>query len=216
MIKKLFFENAALKVSAMVLAVILWFFVTSRGQTEISLNAPIEYANIPSGIEIAKHSEKTAAVIIRGHESILGNIRAGDVKVKVDARRARVGEMVFQLSDNDVSLPFAAMVLKVKPSSVKVVFEETVSRKVAVRPVVTGNPESGYYLKSVEVAPKEILIEGAKSEVRRTGTVKTEPVDITGLNEDLTQETDIDVSGHDVRPKTDKVVVHISIARRGG
>ena len=47
MIRRIFFENFALKAAAAVLAVVLWIFVVSKGQTEMSLSVPIEYSNIP-------------------------------------------------------------------------------------------------------------------------------------------------------------------------
>lgn len=215
MIKKLFFENIGLKASAVVLAVILWLFVISKGQTEISVNAPIEYTNIPSGIEIAKRGVKSAEVTIKTHESLAKNIKQETVRVFVDVSRAKTGEGVYTLKKDDVTLPFGATVVKVEPSTVKVVFEETVSKKAAIKPSIIGNPEIGYYVKSVEIKPEETIVEGAKSEVRKVGFIKTESVDITGLTEDFRQEVGLEISEGNIRMKNDKVDIHIKILRRG-
>ncbi len=45
--KKFFFENLGLKIAAVLLSVVLWIFVTSRGQSEMSLDVPLEFKNIP-------------------------------------------------------------------------------------------------------------------------------------------------------------------------
>ena len=214
MIKRLFWENLAYKSAAVVLAVILWIFVTSKGQTEMALSVPIEYANIPSGIEISKHTVTAAQIVVRTHESLSKNIRQENVRVSVDVSRAKKGEEIFSLKKDDVKVPYGATVTKIEPSTVKVVFEETVSKKVPVKPEVTGSPEQGYAVKRIEVSPEEVDIEGAKSEVRKVGVMRTEPIDISGLAEDLKQEAKLEGKNGNIRTKIDKVNVRIRIVRR--
>lgn len=212
---KIFFrENIILKVAALVLSVILWLFVTAKGQTEISLNIPIEYTNISPGLEIARRGAETANVVIRGHESLLKNIRKGDIRVNMDLSKAKKGEWIFNLRPDDVKLPYAVTVTKIEPPAMKIVFEETASKTVEIKPVITGAPETGYYVRSVEIKPKNMLVEGAKSEVRKVSEIKTEPIDITGLTEDFSQEAGLELSGRNIRTKVDKISIKISIAKR--
>lgn len=215
MIRKFFLENLGLKSSAIVLAVILWFFVVSKGQTEISLNVPIEYTNIPAGLEIAKRMVNSVNIVIRTYESLGKNIRQDNVSVTIDVSKARRGEGVFSIKKDDVKAPFGAAVLKIEPSTVKAVFEETLSKKVAVKPDITGSPETGYYIKIVEVRPEEVIIEGPKSEVRKIVALATEPIDVTGLREDFRQEVALQLSNVNIRSKIDRADVHIRIVRRG-
>lgn len=214
MIKRLFWENLAFKAAAVFLAIILWVFVTSKGQTEMALSVPIEYANIPPGIEISKHTVTAAQIVVRTHESLSKNIRQENVRVSVDVSRAKKGEEIFSLKKDDVKVPYGATVTKVEPSTVKVVFEETVSKKVPIKPEVTGSPEQGYAVKRIEVSPEEVDIEGAKSEVRKVGVMRTEPIDISGLAEDLKQEAKLEGKNGNIRTKIDKVNVRIRIVRR--
>jgi YbbR domain-containing protein len=213
-IKRLFWENIAFKAAAVVLAVILWVFVTSKGQTEMSLSVPIEYVNIPSGLEISKHTVTTAQIVVRTHESLSKNIRQENVRVSVDVGRAKKGEEIFSLKKDDVKVAYGATVTKIEPSTVKVAFEETVSKKVSVKPEVTGSPEQGYVVKRIEVSPEEVVIEGAKSEVRKVGVLRTEPIDISGLAEDLSQEAKVEGTNGNIRAKIGKVNVRVRIARR--
>lgn len=215
MIRNILLGNLPLKSAAVVLAVILWFFVISKGQTEISLNVPIEYLNVPSGLEISRREVKAANIVVRIHESLSKNIRQETVRVDIDVSKAKKGEGVFPIRKDDVKLPFGASVIRVEPSSVKIFFEETVSKTVSVRPEITGTPETGYYVRSVDVSPKEIVIEGAKSAVRRVGVIRTEPIDIAGLNEDLRLEAALKLNEGNIRTKVERVDVSIRIARRG-
>lgn len=214
MIKRLFWENLAYKSAAVVLAVVLWIFVTSKGQTEMALSVPIEYVNIPSGLEISKHTVATAHIVVRTHESLSKNIRQESVRVSLDVSRAKKGEEIFSLKKDDVKVAYGATITKIEPSSVKVMFEETVSRKVPVKPEVTGNPERGYAVKRIEVIPEEVVIEGARSEVRKVEVLRTEPIDISGLTEDLRQEVKLEEKNGNIRTKIGKVNVQIKIVRR--
>jgi len=213
-IKRLFWENLAFKAAAVVLAVILWVFVTSKGQTEMSLSVPIEYVNIPSGIEISKRTVTTAHIVVRTHETLSKNIRQENVRVSVDVSRAKKGEEIFSLKKDDVKVAYGATVTKIEPATVKVVFEETVSKKVPVKPEVTGSPEQGYSVKRIEVSPEEVVIEGARSEMRKVVAVRTEPIDISGLTEDLRQEVKLEEKDANIRTKIEKVNVQIRIVRR--
>lgn len=204
-----------LKLSALILAVILWLFVTSKGQTEVAMNVPVEYTNIPSGIEISRNMVKSVNIVVRGHESILKNIKQENLRVFLNVGRAKKGEAVFPVGNNDLKLPSAISVVSVQPPAVKIFFEETASRKAVIKPAITGTPEDGYYVRSIDVSPAEIFIEGAKSEVRKTGVLKTEQIDINGLAEDLKQDVGLNMTGINVRPKTEKVSVLIRIGRKG-
>jgi YbbR domain-containing protein len=208
-------ENVTLKAAAAVLAVILWFFVVSKGQTETTLTVPIEYTGIPPGLEISRREAKSANIVIRTHESLSRNIRQDTVRVYVDVSKGKKGEGTFPVRKDDVKLPYGTSIVNIEPSSVKVFFEETVSRTVAITPDITGTPEKGYHVKSVEISPREMVIEGAKSAVRKVGTVKTEPIDITGLTEDFSQEVGLKLQDSTIRSKTDKVDVRIRIVGRG-
>lgn len=214
MIRRLLFENLSLKTSAVVLALILWIFVSSKGQTELSMSVPLEYINVPTGLETARHVVRSANIVVRAHESLLKNIRKEDIRVNVDVSKAKKGEGTFYIKKDDVKLPYTATIISIDPQSVKIVFEETTSRRVKITPVITGSPESGYYVKSIETIPKDIMIEGALSEVRKAGFIKTEPVDITEFTKDLKQKVDLDLSGINIRTKVEGVDVHIKIGRK--
>jgi YbbR domain-containing protein len=165
MIRRLLLENLPLKAAALMLAILLWLFVSSKGQMETSFDVPIEYINIPRGIEISTHVVKSANIVIRGHESILKNIR-------------------------------------------------TITKTVGIRPVIIGSPQSGYSVKTIEVKPKDVVIEGAESEVGKVGYLKTEPVDITGVAEDVRQEVELAQSDRNIRAAMHKVDVIIKMTRR--
>jgi YbbR domain-containing protein len=213
--KKIALENLGLKLTAVFLSIVLWIFVTSRGQSEISFDVPIEFKDIPPGLEIVNHSVKVVSLNMRGQERLLKNTKPADISVSLDLSKAKKGESTYYIHREDIRLPHAITVTNVNPSNVKVTTEETVKKTVKIIPLVTGEPEMGFSLKSVSVIPRNVEIEGIRPEIARINTLKTEPLDVTGMNETFTQDLKLDLTGRIVRTKTATVTVQVVIEARG-
>lgn len=209
------FHNFGLKIVAVLLAVFLWLFVTSRGQSEMSLNVPVEFKNIPAGLEMVNTSTKTIELSIRGQERFMQFIKSTDIRVSVDLSKAKKGEGVYYISRSDVILPNTVTVANINPSSVRVTFEEMKTRVVRVIPVLVGQPARGYGVKSIAVEPQTVVIEGIQSETSRVNVIKTEPLDITGINETITQSVRLDLTGKRIRAKNDMVELRVTIEPKG-
>jgi YbbR domain-containing protein len=212
--RRLLTENLGLKISAILIALFLWYFVTSRGQSEMSVEVPIEFRSVPAGLGIAGSSSKLAVVNIRGQERLMKNIKASNIRVMVDLSKAKKGEGTFYISKDEITLPYAMTVTTVTPSSFKVRMDETATKSVPVTPLITGVPERGYAVKTVEVEPRNIVVQGLKADVRKITELKTEALDITGLYESLSQNLEIDAAGANVTPEVTSVKVKVVIAGR--
>ena len=209
--KKLLFENLGLKISAVLIAVLLWLFVTSRGQSEMSLEIPVEFKDVPVGLGIASTSAKMVNVTIKGQERVMKNVRPTDVRVFIDLSKAKKGEGSFRISQDDIKLPYAMKVMNIEPTTLRVKLDETAAKPVTVNPVITGIPGKGFYVKAIEVEPKSIVIQGLKTEVRKIGEIRTETMDISGIGETVTQELNVDASGANIKLEKDRVRVTVVI-----
>jgi YbbR domain-containing protein len=212
--RKLIFDNLGLKIAAVLLAMVLWIFVTSRGQSEMSIDVPLEFKNIPSGFEMVSHSTNTVALSIKGQERLIKNVKPSDVRVFVDLSKAKRGDGTYYINREDIKLPHAITITSVDPASVKVITEETATKTVRVLPVIIGEPGKGFYSKSVESVPQYLVIEGTRSEVFKINTIKTEPLDITGYRESLSQDMKIDLTGKNIRSNVKEVTVKVIIGAR--
>ena len=210
--KKMLLENLALKVSAVLIAVLLWLFVTWKGQSEMTVDVPIEFKDVPVGVGIVSASAKSANVTVKGQDRIMKSLRPSDLRVLVDMGKARKGEGVFHINKDDVKLPYAMTVTGIDPSTIRVKLEETITKVVPVKPSITGALEAGFHIKFVDVEPKNIVIQGLRSEVRRISEIGTDTMDISGARASQTQEINIDAAGANIRPERDKVRVTVVIA----
>ncbi|MCK7503081.1 MAG: hypothetical protein MZV70_02565 [Desulfobacterales bacterium] len=118
--KKLLLNNIAYKVLSVVLALSLWFFITQRGQSEIIVDASLEFKNVPAGTELLKQSIKKASLNIKAHERVLKNLRPHGR----EGRRRPVGrenrENTYTIDSGNVVSPRSVKVLRIDPASVKV------------------------------------------------------------------------------------------------
>ncbi len=211
--KKLLFDNLGLKITAVILSILLWLLASSRGLSEISLDIPIEFKDTPPGLELINQSAKVISLNVKSQERIIRNIRPSDIRVSLDLSKAKIGEATYYINKNDIKLPPSVTVTNINPSSVKVLLEESVVKTVQVKPVITGTPEKGFYVKSITVMPHMVEIEGAQSVVKKVDKIKTEQLNITGFRESFSQDVKLDVSGINIRTKTKVIIVKVAIAR---
>ena len=212
--KRLLFENSGLKISALLLSVFLWLFVTWRGQSEISLEVPPEFKNVPVGLGIVSNSARTVVVTIRGQERLMKNLKPSDIRVFVDLAKAKKGEGIYHISKEDIKLPYAMSVINILPSSLKIRVDETVSKTVMIKPAITGVPEKGFSVRSIEMAPRSVTVHGLRTEMRKVNALNTEVLDITGLNESVSQELNIDFGGANITADVSTVKLKVVITGR--
>ncbi len=206
-------SNLGLKLLSVGLALSLWLYVTYRGQSEIVVDAPIEFKNVPKGMEILKQNVKKVSLNVRGHERMLMSLRPMDVRVTVDLTGAKTGEDTYNIDKNSVVIPRSVQVLRIDPASVKVTLDESATKKVVVKPYLAGNPEKGFRVTSAVVEPSSVVIEGASSEISKIAFLRTDPIDITGLDQDTTLSARLNTNGRNIRTNVTEVTVKISIEK---
>lgn len=209
--KKLIFKNFGLKIASIILAIILWIFASSRGQSEMYIDLPLEFDNLPSRLEMVESSDKFISLHIKGPNRTITKIKASDIRAYIDLGKAKKGESIYYVTKDNIKLSHPITILDISPSSIKVITEETFAKTVKVIPVLTGELEKGYKVHNITVVPENIEIEGIKSEVRKIRKLKTESLDITGARETFTQELKLDLKGNKVRAKPDSVLVTVII-----
>lgn len=212
MIREFITKNIGLKISSLVVAVLLWFFVILSGRVEISMDIPVTFVNVPPKLEVFDAPD-TVSVDIKGQERILRSLKKNEVSAVIDLRDAKAGRAFFTLSKNNIRLPKNLIVTGIDPETVGLTIETQLNKTVTVRPAVTGLPEKGFVIADVKVVPDEVVLEGPRSVISKIYSVKTEPLDINGINSDLKYRANLNVSDSNIRKNIDKVDVFISVEK---
>jgi len=205
-------NNWLLKIVSLFLATLLWATVSNQASSEIGLDVPLEYRNIPPQMEITGDMTNTVQVRLRGSSNVIKDITATDVATTIDLSNMAVGEKIVALSPHNVKVPFGAEVIRVNPSSVRFTLERTVVKTVPVVPTIFGQPADGYERGQVLISPEGVAVEGPESRVNTLSSIATVPVHIDGRKAPIEQTVDLDVSDPQVRlqrPAPVKVKIEI-------
>src|SRR6266571_4771282 len=136
--------NWYLKLISLGLAAMLWMFVATEASSEIGLEVPLEYRNIPPQLEITGDTTNMVQVRLRGSSNVIRDISPRDVSTTIDLSKMKSGEKIIPLSPQNVQAPFGAEVVRVNPSSVRFDLERTLVKTVPIVPTIAGQPSDGY------------------------------------------------------------------------
>src|SRR4051812_30995636 len=91
-------HNLVLKLLSLLFATTLWVAVASETSSEIGMDVPLEYRNVPSQLEITGEAANRVEVRLRGPANIIKEITAKDVSTTIDLSNVSVGEKVIPLA----------------------------------------------------------------------------------------------------------------------
>jgi len=212
--RKLLFDNWGIKLVALGLSLTLWFYVTSKGKTEITLTVPLEIRNIPQGMTVVGDVAGSLEVRVQGQERVLRDISIGKKVVGIlDLSMTKVGENTVSISPDDIRRPAGVTVAHMSLSEIKVKLEPIIRKLIRLRPVLRGTPAAGYRLAGITVTPPKITVEGPEGVISTLVVLQTMPIDVQGTQESVTVEPKIDYQGQSVKILDKNIVVRVNIER---
>ncbi len=200
------FRHAGLKVISLALAVALWMAVSGEEVVERGLRIPLELQQFPPGLELSGEPFTFVDVRVRGGSGTLSQVTPSDVVATLDLRAARPGRRLFQLTPENVRVPFGVEVVQVTPSSIAIVFEKSATRQIPIAPEVEGNPAPGFIVGTVTTDPKTIEVTGPESAVARATEAVTEAVSVAGARSRVAEVVRVGLLDPLLRLKTPRSV----------
>jgi YbbR domain-containing protein len=191
-------HNWSLKLVSLILAAMLWAVVSNEASSEIGIEVPVEYRNIPPRLEITGDMTSTVQVRLRGSSNVIKGITAKDVATTIDLSKLNTGEKIVALSPHNVEAPFGAEVVRVNPSNVRFTLERTLSKTVPIVPTI-GPPPEGYEVGTVLLKPSTVEIEGPESRVTALSSIATVPIRLDDRRSPIEQTADLDVPDPQIR-----------------
>ncbi|MBF0519629.1 MAG: hypothetical protein HQK92_07895 [Nitrospirae bacterium] len=211
MIKRFITQNWEIKLISLVLSVLLWSFVTFRGQSEVILELPVEFKNVPVGYELSSTSTNTVNVSISGQERIIKAISPQDMSVYVDVDKVKPGESIVYLKNSNIKLPPSLTIKNISPSYIILHIEELLTKTVSIKPVIKGTPRKGYVISEITVTPDNVSVTGTKQSLAKRTNIETEPVDIKGAATTVEKTVPIILRNYTVATQKDTVKVTVVI-----
>ena len=160
------------KILSLLLAMLLWVYVTGQEKSEMGFAVPLELANIPPNMEIVNKIPHFITLRVRGSSGVLNNVKLGKIKVVLDLSHLKEGKNIFTITRDQIVLPKELVVTHISPLSLRIIAEEVAEKKVLVVLSARGIRPTW----DVTLEPPEVLIRGVKSKVKRVKVVRTQPL----------------------------------------
>jgi YbbR domain-containing protein len=212
--RKLLFDNWGIKLVSLGLSLTLWFYVTSKGKTEMTLTVPLELRNIPQGMTVVGDVPGSLEMRVQGQERVLRDISIGKKVIGIlDLSMTKVGENTVRISPDDIRRPAGVTVTYMSLSETKVRLEPLVRKTLRLKPILHGAPAAGYRLAGITVTPPKITVEGPENVISTLVILQTMPIDVQDSEESVTVEPRIDYQGQSVKILDKSIVVRVNIER---
>ncbi len=191
LLRNIFIANFKNKVTALVLAVVIWFLVNT--QISIEENRKIEVRVekqgssdvsievVPDQVEVRFHGPKRA---IEEHVFRHGK----KFSIPIDVKPGKDEKVPFLLTKKYIKeLPPEIKIMGIKPNTVTVRITHEITRPLNVVADLHGEPLSGFRIKSVACDPSTVDVRGARKALEHATIVLTQPIDVTGKSESLSK-----------------------------
>lgn len=188
-------QNWSAKLLSLLLALILWFFITGEQTSEIGFAIPLELKNIPKGMMVVNEVPNVVDVRVSGPRTILSNLRPSDYDLTIDLKDTHPGVTSFVRLENRIQVPSALKITRLSPSILDVRLEKIFESTVPVKAVTTGSLPKGYQLSGMLVTPPVVTIQGPRAEIRGIREVLTEAINVGTATESFTARTPLNFSG---------------------
>lgn len=196
------FRHFGLKTVSVAIAAILWIFVSGDEIVERGLRVPLEFQQFPGGLEMMGEAPSLVDVRVRGASSTLSLIAPGDIVAQLDLKSARPGRRLYQLTAEQVRVPYGVQVVQVTPPVVALAFEASQSKIVPVVPAVEGDPAPGFVVGQVSVEPPTVEVIGPQSAIERVTEALTEAVNVAGASAAVADGVTVGFQDGSLRLKT--------------
>ncbi len=177
-------------------SVLLWIFVSFSGEFSITLNLPVKVVDIPTDYSISSVSASNVSISLKGQGWQLAQHTMGrDPKFFIPSPKV-VGEN--EISARNVLglnswLSTSLQLAEISPEKIKVKVEKTISKKVAIIPVVALSFKSGYGLVSpVKIEPDSVEIKGPESIVDDITIINTKTKALSNIENSESLNLDLD------------------------
>lgn len=187
LLRKIFLEDWALKLIALVITLGLWFIVTGLSTpTTRRMTVPLNLS-VSSTAMITNQPLEMVDIEISGDKRKVEQLNKTELGASIDLTDVQPGDRVIPLTPETVyvPLPQGIKLTEVQPSRIAVRLEAVAEKDVEVKADVIGSPAAGFEVYQTMIAPQRIRVRGPASIVSTLQYVQTERIDIAGRREDL-------------------------------
>ncbi|MGC2210437.1 MAG: diadenylate cyclase [Candidatus Korobacteraceae bacterium] len=120
-LRRYFFKNLDLKFAALGLAAVIWgMSFLASGATIRTLSIPVEFSNVPPGMEVVSQSADTLDIQVQGSPWIMDSVSLSKYVGRFDLRDVHPGWHTLQFHENTLDMPPGITVDRVTPETIRI------------------------------------------------------------------------------------------------
>jgi YbbR domain-containing protein len=210
-------KNLGLKLVSLLLACILWWYVSLPRREEVRervVAASLSLVGMPSYLVITTPDiAGSVSVRVRGRKSDLRALASQSLEASADLSTInKAGEVAITIRPQHINVPDEIEVVSIQPSIVRFRVEQLRQRAVPIRPYLEGGVPAGFIVGQATAEPPLALVAGPASQIMKLAEVTTERIIMTGRTETFVQNVGIIADSPLVRvisPLTTQVTVPV-------
>lgn len=178
-------NNKGLKLTAFILAVSVWVFISGRERTYLEKNfiINIEHSNVSEMIDVQNRPD-TVRIMVRGTAEEISKISEKDFNISIDLNDVEESSKLTMFTEDHLTFPEGIEIISINPKIFEVTVREFYYKEVHVRVLYTGRLPGGVALIERKLNPEKVKIFGYKSEIKNIDTIYgTDKINLSEINE---------------------------------
>ncbi len=183
-IRSLFFENLTLKILSILLAGLLWFFVSGKSKTELALIVPVEFTSIPTNMTIITKVPTSIHIRVKGTKTLLRPLTSKPPSLSINLAKAVTGKNVIRLAQETFNdLPLGVDVVNLDPDTLTIYLDRFVKVSLPIKITTKGQLPKGFQIRDIQITPLTAEFRASEEYLKKHDVAFSEPIDLTQLRE---------------------------------
>jgi len=179
--------NIILKITALVCAMALWFYVISLKDFQLTMEVPLTFVKLPEALAIASKPPSTVSVTVEGKPLDLIRLQSQKQSAMVvDMHNAELGSKRIHLDAKNFVAPNFSSVHYVEPDNqylfIDVAVDTRIERSIPIRNNTNFNAAPGYVIVQQPKLIQEYLkVSGARNALTRIIDISTDSIFVDSI-----------------------------------
>jgi YbbR domain-containing protein len=183
------FDNLGLKLTALLLAMLVYLNVYTDRPATMLLTFTLEYTGLPDSLTLSGPSPAVVQAELRGTGKRLIGLRVKEPRLQLSLLGARIGRYERALSASDLPLPSDGSVTVenlIGPRVIEIEIDRKAHRDLPVAPRVEGEPADGFaWTGSATLTPGRVRVTGPQKVLLGLDSLRLMPVRLDGKRDTL-------------------------------
>ncbi|MEA5113386.1 MAG: diadenylate cyclase CdaA [Geobacteraceae bacterium] len=180
------------KLATVGLVTVCWLIVTARQGELVTVNAPIQFRNLPESMIFSKSSQDQVELQLKTVSSLIPLPKEGEVAAQVDLGGIKEGSNLVMVRKEDFNLPSGVQIARIRPAALRVSVERKQRKLLRVEARVSGTPAENLRIKRIRTQPSQVMVEGPESVLSRMENIRTDEIQVSGMERSFTVEKRLD------------------------